>query len=70
MGFSRDTATTLVHHTLLGSTKFAMETGEHPGEMNITFFFLLSISSLGEEFSLIASLIVAATTNTRSGIEE
>ncbi|KAL7460087.1 hypothetical protein ACHAXS_000554 [Conticribra weissflogii] len=30
MGFSRDTATTLVHHTLLGSTKFAMETGEHP----------------------------------------
>jgi pyrroline-5-carboxylate reductase len=70
MGFSRDTATTLVHHTLLGSTKFAMETGEHPGEMNITFFFLSSISSLGEEFSLIASLIVAATTNTRSGIEE
>ena len=30
MGFSRETATTLVHHTLLGSTKFAMETGEHP----------------------------------------
>jgi len=30
MGFNRDTATTLVHHTLLGSTKFAMETGEHP----------------------------------------
>ena len=30
MGFSRDTATTLVHHTLLGSTLFAMETGEHP----------------------------------------
>ena len=28
MGFSRETATTLVHHTLLGSTKFAMETGE------------------------------------------
>lgn len=30
MGFSRETATVLVHHTLLGSTKFAMETGEHP----------------------------------------
>ena len=30
MGFSRDTATILTHHTLLGSTKFAMETGEHP----------------------------------------
>lgn len=30
MGFSRETATTLVHHTLLGSTKYAMETGEHP----------------------------------------
>jgi len=30
MGFSRETATILVHHTLLGSTKFAMETGEHP----------------------------------------
>jgi pyrroline-5-carboxylate reductase len=30
MGFSRDTATTLVHHTLLGSTLYAMETGEHP----------------------------------------
>mmetsp|Transcript_11151 Transcript_11151/g.20177 ORF Transcript_11151/g.20177 Transcript_11151/m.20177 type:complete len:397 (+) Transcript_11151:65-1255(+) len=30
MGFSRETATTLVHHTLLGSTKFAMETREHP----------------------------------------
>jgi pyrroline-5-carboxylate reductase len=30
MGFSRETATTLVYHTLLGSTKFAMETGEHP----------------------------------------
>ena len=27
MGFSRETATILVHHTLLGSTKFAMETG-------------------------------------------
>jgi pyrroline-5-carboxylate reductase len=30
MGFSRDTATTLVHHTLLGSTLYAMETDEHP----------------------------------------
>ena len=30
MGFNRDTATTLVHHTLLGSTLYAMETGEHP----------------------------------------
>lgn len=30
MGFSRDTATTLVHHTILGSTLYAMETGEHP----------------------------------------
>ena len=30
MGFSRDTASTLVHHTLLGSTLYAMETGEHP----------------------------------------
>ena len=30
MGFSRQTATTLVHHTLLGSTLYAMETGEHP----------------------------------------
>jgi hypothetical protein len=30
MGFSRETATILTHHTLLGSTKFAMETGEHP----------------------------------------
>jgi len=30
MGFSRDVATTLVHHTLLGSTKFAMESKEHP----------------------------------------
>lgn len=30
MGFSRDTAQTLVHHTLLGSTLYAMETGEHP----------------------------------------
>lgn len=30
MGFGRDTATTLVHHTLLGSTLYAMETNEHP----------------------------------------
>jgi len=30
MGFSRDTATALVYHTLLGSTLYAMETGEHP----------------------------------------
>jgi len=30
MGFSRPTATTLVHQTLLGSTLYAMETGEHP----------------------------------------
>ena len=30
MGFSRETATSLVHHTLLGSTIYAMETGEHP----------------------------------------
>lgn len=30
MGFPRDKATTLVYHTLLGSTLFAMETGEHP----------------------------------------
>jgi len=30
MGFSRETATTLVHHTLLGSTLYAMETGLHP----------------------------------------
>ena len=30
MGFSRETATTLVHHTLLGSTLYAMETGQHP----------------------------------------
>jgi len=30
MGFSRDTATTLVHQTLLGSTLYAIETGEHP----------------------------------------
>jgi pyrroline-5-carboxylate reductase len=30
MGFSRETATTLVHHTLLGSTLYAMETDLHP----------------------------------------
>jgi len=38
MGFSRGTATTLVHHTLLGSTKFAMETQEHPAVLrnNVT----------------------------------
>lgn len=30
MGFPRDKATMLVYHTLLGSTLFAMETGEHP----------------------------------------
>ena len=30
MGFSRNTATTLVHHTLLGSTLYAMKTDEHP----------------------------------------
>lgn len=30
MGFSRDTATTLVHHTLLGATIYAMESKEHP----------------------------------------
>mmetsp|Transcript_19715 Transcript_19715/g.32701 ORF Transcript_19715/g.32701 Transcript_19715/m.32701 type:complete len:357 (+) Transcript_19715:203-1273(+) len=30
MGFARPTATTLVHHTLLGSTLYAMETQEHP----------------------------------------
>ncbi|CAB9501478.1 Pyrroline-5-carboxylate reductase [Seminavis robusta] len=30
MGFPRDKATTLVYHTLLGSTLYAMETGEHP----------------------------------------
>ena len=30
MGFSRETATTLVHHTLLGSTMYAMSTKEHP----------------------------------------
>ena len=30
MGFSREVATTLCYHTLLGSTRYAMETGEHP----------------------------------------
>lgn len=30
MGFSRETATTLVHQTLLGSTLYAMESGQHP----------------------------------------
>ena len=30
MGFPRDRATKLVYHTLLGSTLYAMETGEHP----------------------------------------
>jgi pyrroline-5-carboxylate reductase len=30
MGFSRDVASKLCHHTLLGSTLYAMETGEHP----------------------------------------
>jgi len=30
MGFSRETATTLVNHTLLGSTLYAMETEQHP----------------------------------------
>jgi len=30
MGFPRDKATKLVYHTLLGSTLYAMETGEHP----------------------------------------
>lgn len=30
MGFSRETATTLVHHTILGSTMYAMESKEHP----------------------------------------
>lgn len=32
MGFPRDKAATLVYHTMLGSTLYAMETGEHPGE--------------------------------------
>jgi len=30
MGFPREKATKLVYHTLLGSTLYAMETGEHP----------------------------------------
>jgi pyrroline-5-carboxylate reductase len=30
MGFPRDKAATLVYHTMLGSTLYAMETGEHP----------------------------------------
>mmetsp|Transcript_4918 Transcript_4918/g.12986 ORF Transcript_4918/g.12986 Transcript_4918/m.12986 type:complete len:95 (-) Transcript_4918:775-1059(-) len=30
MGFPRETATTLCYHTLMGSTMFAMKTGEHP----------------------------------------
>eukprot|EP00591_Stephanopyxis_turris_P007489 CAMPEP_0195511102 /NCGR_PEP_ID=MMETSP0794_2-20130614/3545_1 /TAXON_ID=515487 /ORGANISM="Stephanopyxis turris, Strain CCMP 815" /LENGTH=403 /DNA_ID=CAMNT_0040638649 /DNA_START=161 /DNA_END=1372 /DNA_ORIENTATION=- len=30
MGFNREVATTLTYHTLLGSTLYAMETGEHP----------------------------------------
>lgn len=30
MGFSRETATILVHQTLLGSTLYAMESGLHP----------------------------------------
>jgi hypothetical protein len=30
MGFPRDKATVLVYHTLLGSTLYAMQTGEHP----------------------------------------
>jgi pyrroline-5-carboxylate reductase len=30
MGFPRKTATSLCYHTLLGSTLYAMETGEHP----------------------------------------
>jgi pyrroline-5-carboxylate reductase len=30
MGFPRDQAATLVYHTMLGSTLYAMETGEHP----------------------------------------
>lgn len=30
MGFSREIATTLVHQTILGSTMYAMETGDHP----------------------------------------
>lgn len=30
MGFPRDKATTLVYHTMLGSTLYAMESNEHP----------------------------------------
>lgn len=30
MGFPREVATTLTYHTLLGSTRYAMKTGEHP----------------------------------------
>ena len=30
MGFPRDKATTLVYHTMLGSTLYAMDSGEHP----------------------------------------
>lgn len=30
MGFPRDKATILVYHTILGSTLFAMESGQHP----------------------------------------
>jgi pyrroline-5-carboxylate reductase len=30
MGFPREKATTLVYHTMLGSTIYAMESGEHP----------------------------------------
>ena len=30
MGFPRNQATTLVYHTMLGSTLYAIETGEHP----------------------------------------
>lgn len=30
MGFPREKATTLVYHTMLGSTLYAMESGEHP----------------------------------------
>ena len=30
MGFARDRATTLVYHTMLGSTLYAMETKQHP----------------------------------------
>mmetsp|Transcript_10910 Transcript_10910/g.26377 ORF Transcript_10910/g.26377 Transcript_10910/m.26377 type:complete len:149 (-) Transcript_10910:54-500(-) len=30
MGFSREVATRLCHQTLMGSTLYAMETGEHP----------------------------------------